>query len=193
MDEPKTSEVVPGDAARTPEVSGNFCSHFFWNTYRFSNGVAAHEERPRRKSIRPELRRSRPCVVRRGVSRAALRNEGLLDEASGLVASDLAIEDVREASLGVLMNGLERVFEGPERGRMRDRNVIVRRIWRNVSFFHRIHDRLDVAGTESDVVGHTRSAGRVEVDRGGRRAAGGLGAQNRIFELKIGFNVKVFL
>lgn len=61
----------------------------------------------------------------------------------------------------------------------------------DISFLHSVHDRLDVAGAERDVVGHACSRRGVEVDRGGRGAARRFGAERSVFELKVRFNIKI--
>lgn len=91
------------------------------------------------------------------------------------------------------MDCLQRVLEVPKRGRMTAGDIVVGSKRRHVAFLHRIHDRLDVAGPERDVVGHACGAVGVEVDRGGRRAARGLGPQRRVLELKEGLDVEIFL
>ena len=88
--------------ARTTEVARNLCSDFLRDADRFRDSVSAHKKRPGRQTIRPGLRHSAPRIVGSSAVCAAFRNEGLLDVASGLVASNLTVEDVRETSLGVL-------------------------------------------------------------------------------------------
>lgn len=96
------------------------------------------------------------------------------------------------AATPLLMDGFERVLEVSERRRMTDASVIVRRIRRNISLFHRIHDRLYVTGPERHVIRDGRSTCRVEGDRGGGRAGRGAGAQLRVLELKERLDVEVF-
>jgi len=75
---------------------------------------------------------------------------------------------------------------------MRGANVVVSRVRRDVALFHRVHDRLDVAGAHRDVVGHAGSAGGVEVDRSRRRSRCRFDPERRVLELKVRFDVEVF-
>ncbi len=75
---------------------------------------------------------------------------------------------------------------------MTDTYIIVRCIRRNITFFHGVDDRLDVASAERDVVGHACGAVGVEVDRSGRRAARRLHAKRSVLELQERFDVEVF-
>jgi hypothetical protein len=74
---------------------------------------------------------------------------------------------------------------------MRNRDVVIGRIGRDVSLLHRVHDRLDVSGAERHVVGRGAGAGRVEGDRGGRRARRGARPQRRVLELEEGLDIEV--
>src|SRR5437764_10505452 len=51
----ETTQIVPGDAARTPVIAGNFGADLFWHTLSFGDGVAAHEECPRALRVGPRL------------------------------------------------------------------------------------------------------------------------------------------
>ena len=61
-----------------------------------------HEERPRRLGVVPSVRRSRVGIEGRGVDRATLGDEVLLDEAGALVAAHFPVEDLHHALVGVL-------------------------------------------------------------------------------------------
>ena len=76
---------------------------------------------------------------------------------------------------------------------MRDRNIVVIDKRRDVSLFHGVADRLDVAGAERDVIRRRACAGRVEGDRRGRCARRRVALERRRLELKVRFHIEVFL
>lgn len=57
----------------------------------FGDSIATEEERPGRKTVGPRLRDAAPRIVRRGVGRAALGDERLLDKADALVPTDFQL------------------------------------------------------------------------------------------------------
>src|SRR5215831_8026667 len=120
MAEAEATEVVPGDAARSPIIPGNFRAYLLRDADRFGAGIAAHEECPGRQTVGPRLRGAAPWLERRGARGTALRDEGLFDEPARFVAADLAVEDEGDAGLGVLVDRLQLVLEVAIRGRMRD-------------------------------------------------------------------------
>jgi hypothetical protein len=81
VDKAESAEVIPSDASATAEVAGNLPADFFRDADGFRYGVAAQDEGPGRECIRPGLRNTSPRIVGGGIRRAALRDEGLLNEA----------------------------------------------------------------------------------------------------------------
>src|SRR6185437_12203934 len=83
----------------------DFRPDFLGHTHGLCDGIATHEEGPRRQAVRPRLRDTGPRIVRCRIRRAALRDEGLLDEATALVTADFAVKNMSQSCLGVLVDG----------------------------------------------------------------------------------------
>jgi hypothetical protein len=109
-----------------------------------SDSIPPKYESPAGQTIRPSLRNVPPSIVRRGIRRAALRDERLLDEPTGLIPSDFPIEYMGQTSFRVLVDCLQAILEVTPSSRMRHSNVIVRRIRGNITLFHGVDDCFDV-------------------------------------------------
>ena len=114
----------------------------------------------------------------------------MLDHPHVLVSPYLTVHDERETRIRILVNGFKVVLQRAQRGRPSEAVVIVSDVGRDISFLHRVNNRLYVAVVERHRVGQRRRAVRGQRDRRGASAASRNHAKQGLVELSPSSTVK---